>query len=43
MSQMMIVGGPHAATSFLKDQLIDELWLTFEPKVFGTGAILLQM
>jgi dihydrofolate reductase len=36
--QMLVVGGPHVATSFLKDQLIDELWLTFEPKIFGIGG-----
>ena len=36
--QMVIVGGPHVATSFLKEQLIDELWLTLEPKIFGTGG-----
>ena len=36
--QMLVVGGPHVATSFLKEQLIDELWLTFEPKIFGTGG-----
>ena len=35
--QMLVVGGPHVATSFLKEQLIDELWLTFEPKIFGIG------
>jgi len=35
--QMLVVGGPHVATSFLKEQLIDELWLTLEPKVFGIG------
>ena len=35
---MLVVGGPHVATSFLKEQLIDELWLTFEPKIFGTGG-----
>ena len=34
---MLVVGGPHIATSFLKEQLIDELWLTFEPKIFGIG------
>jgi len=33
-----VVGGPHIATSFLKEQLIDELWLTLEPKIFGTGG-----
>ncbi len=26
------------ATSFLKEQLIDEVWLTIEPKIFGTGG-----
>lgn len=36
--QMLVVGGPHVATSFLKEQLIDELWLTIEPKIFGTGS-----
>lgn len=36
--QMVVVGGPHIATSFLKEQLIDELWLTFEPKIFGIGG-----
>ena len=35
---MLIIGGPHVATSFLKDQLIDELWLTIEPKIFGRGS-----
>jgi dihydrofolate reductase len=36
--QMVVVGGPHIATSFLKEHLIDELWLTIEPKIFGIGA-----
>jgi dihydrofolate reductase len=36
--QILVVGGPHVATSFLKEQLIDELWLTLEPKIFGTGG-----
>ncbi len=36
--QMLVVGGPHVATSFLKDQLIDEVWLTLEPRIFGTGG-----
>ncbi|MEO7283144.1 MAG: dihydrofolate reductase family protein [Gelidibacter sp.] len=36
--QMTVVGGPHIATSFLKEKLIDELWLTIEPKIFGTGG-----
>jgi len=35
--QMLLIGGPHVATSFLKEQLIDEVWLTIEPKIFGAG------
>lgn len=35
---MMVVGGAHIATSFLKDQLLDEIWLTIEPKIFGIGG-----
>jgi dihydrofolate reductase len=35
---MLIIGGPRVATSFLKDQLIDEVWLTIEPKIFGMGS-----
>jgi len=36
-NQMLVVGGPHIATSFLKEGLVDELWLTIEPKIFGKG------
>jgi len=36
--QMLVIGGPHVATSFLEEQLIDELWLTLEPKIFGNGG-----
>ncbi|MDD5362546.1 MAG: dihydrofolate reductase family protein [Ignavibacteria bacterium] len=35
---MLVAGGPHVATSFLKENLIDEFWLTIEPKIFGTGG-----
>jgi len=35
---MLVVGGAHIATSFLKDQLLDEIWLTIEPKIFGIGG-----
>jgi dihydrofolate reductase len=38
VGSMLVVGGPHLATSFLKANLIDELWLTIEPKIFGTGG-----
>jgi dihydrofolate reductase len=37
LQQMLVVGGPHVATSFLQEQLVDELWLTIEPKIFGLG------
>ncbi len=36
--QMVVVGGPRIAASFLKEKLIDELWLTIEPRIFGTGS-----
>jgi dihydrofolate reductase len=39
--EMMLVGGPQLATSFLKEQLVDELWLTLEPKLFGNGGNLI--
>jgi dihydrofolate reductase len=35
---VLIVGGAITATSFLKEQLIDEVWLTIEPRIFGTGG-----
>ena len=36
-SQMLVVGGAQVATSFFKDELIDEVWLTIEPRIFGQG------
>jgi dihydrofolate reductase len=36
--RMLVVGGANIATSFLRQQLIDELWLTIEPRIFGTGG-----
>jgi dihydrofolate reductase len=36
-TEMMLAGGPHVATSFLKEHLVDELWLTLEPKIFASG------
>jgi dihydrofolate reductase len=35
---VLIVGGAQIATYFLREQLIDELWLTIEPRIFGTGG-----
>jgi dihydrofolate reductase len=36
--RMLVVGGAHIATSFLKAGLINEIWLTIEPKIFGKGG-----
>ncbi len=36
--RMLVVGGPHIATSFFRDGLVNELWLTLEPKIFGNGG-----
>jgi dihydrofolate reductase len=38
---VLVVGGAKTAASFLKERLIDELWLTIEPRLFGSGASLL--
>jgi riboflavin biosynthesis pyrimidine reductase len=35
---MLVVGGAHIGTSFLKEQLIDELWLTIEPRILAAGS-----
>ena len=36
--KMLVLGGPEIATLFLKENLIDEIWLTIEPKIFGEGG-----
>jgi dihydrofolate reductase len=38
VEQLLVAGGPHIAASFLKEYLIDELWLTLEPRIFGSGG-----
>lgn len=38
LDEMLIAGGAHVATTFLKAELIDEIWLTVEPKIFGSGS-----
>ena len=35
--QMLLVGGGKVATSFFEEELIDELWITIEPRIFGIG------
>ena len=37
-NRMLLVGGPRVAASFFREKLVDELWLTIEPKIFGTGG-----
>lgn len=35
--EMLLVGGSKIYSSFLKENLIDEIYLTIEPLIFGTG------
>jgi len=35
--QMLIVGGKSVGTSFLQKNLVNELWITVEPRIFGVG------
>ncbi len=35
--EMLLVSGKTLSTEFLKKKLVDELWLTIEPKIFGNG------
>ena len=37
-NRMLLVGGPRIAASFFREKLVDELWLTIEPRIFGTGG-----
>src|SRR5437868_11020637 len=32
-----LVGGEHTNSLFLQDNLVNELWVTIEPKIFGSG------
>jgi len=36
-TQMLFVGGPALATQFLRKNLITEIWVTVEPRIFGKG------
>jgi len=40
--QMLLVSGGRVSSSFFKEKLIDELWLTIEPKIFGLGEPLIS-
>jgi dihydrofolate reductase len=35
--QVLLVGGTKLATAFLKLNLVHELWITIEPRLFGQG------
>lgn len=39
-TQMLLVGGAVVNTQFLEEGLVDELWLTIEPRIFGSGKTL---
>lgn len=41
-SQAILLGGARTNTDFLKEKLVDEIWLTLEPKIFGEGNDLLS-
>ncbi len=38
--QMLLVAGQKVTTEFFKENLITEVWLTIEPKIFGAGNAL---
>lgn len=40
--QMLLLGGGTINTLFLKENLVDELYLTLEPKIFGKGKTLIR-
>lgn len=37
-SNVLLVGGSVINTLFLQEDCVDELWITVEPKLFGTGT-----
>jgi dihydrofolate reductase len=41
IDRMTVLGGPLVASSFLREKLVDELWLTIEPQLFGRGLNLI--
>ena len=40
--KILLLGGSHINTLFLRANLVDELHLTVEPKIFGKGTLLIQ-
>jgi len=41
-NQAILLGGERTNTDFLREKLVDEIWLTLEPKIFGEGNELLS-
>lgn len=41
-NELLLVGGPALYSSFLKDGVVDEIYLTIEPLIFGTGKPLFE-
>ncbi len=39
--RLLVAGGPHMIAEFLAAKLVDELYLTIEPRLFGAGKNLL--
>lgn len=42
VEELLVVGGGSVNTTFLKAGLVDELYLTIEPKIFGKGKMLVS-
>lgn len=40
--EVIVAGGGRVNALFLKSGFIDELWLTFEPRIFGMGVSLFE-
>lgn len=38
---LLVAGGPHMIAEFLKAKLVDQIYLTIEPRLFGSGKNLL--
>lgn len=41
--QALLVGGGKLTTSFLRENLVSEIWLTLEPVIFGLGKVLIDL
>lgn len=40
--EMLLIGGETITTEFFRAKLINEIWLTLEPKIFGQGKGILK-